>query len=58
MRKADITADLEVTWARGRGWAIWKAMIVLVEALKDDPQNATHAKTIIDAILAGHLAAQ
>ena len=47
----------EATWARGRGWAIWKAMIVLVEALKDDPQDAAYTKGVIEAILADHVAA-
>jgi len=47
----------EATWARGRGWAIWKAMIVLVEALKNDPQNATYTKAVIEAILTDHVAA-
>jgi aminoglycoside phosphotransferase (APT) family kinase protein len=46
------------TWARGRGWAIWKAMIVLVEALKDDPQDAAYTKAVIEAILADHRAAE
>ena len=48
----------EATWARGRGWAIWKAMIVLVEALKDDPQDAAYTKGVIEAILADHNAAK
>ena len=48
----------EATWARGRGWAIWKAMIVLVEALKDDPQDAAYTKGVIEAILADHTAAK
>ena len=48
----------EATWARGRGWAIWKAMIVLVEVLEDDPQNAAYTKGVIEAILADHLAAK
>jgi aminoglycoside phosphotransferase (APT) family kinase protein len=48
----------EATWARGRGWAIWKAMIVLVEALKDDPQDAAYTKGVIEAILADHVAAK
>ena len=48
----------EATWVRGRGWAIWKAMIVLVEALEDDPQNAAYTKGVIEAILADHLAAK
>ena len=45
------------TWARGRGWAIWKAMIVLVKALKDDPEDAAYTKGVIEAILADHIAA-
>ena len=48
----------EATWARGRGWAIWKAMIVLVEALKDDPEDAAYTKGVIEAILADHTAAK
>ena len=48
----------EATWARGRGWAIWKAMIVLVGALKDDPQDAAYTKGVIEAILADHTAAK
>ena len=48
----------EATWVRGRGWAIWKAMIVLVGALKDDPQDAAYTKGVIEAILADHTAAR
>ena len=47
----------EATWARGRGWAIWKAMIVLVGALEDDPQDVAFTRRVIEAILADHLAA-
>jgi aminoglycoside phosphotransferase (APT) family kinase protein len=48
----------EATWARGRGWAIWKAMIVLVRALKDDPEDAAFTTRVIEAILADHVAAR
>ena len=48
----------EATWARGRGWAIWKAMIVLVEALQDDPEDAAHTRGVLEAILADHVAAR
>jgi len=47
----------EASWARGRGWAIWKAMIVLVEALEDDPDDTAYTKAVIEAILADHVAA-
>jgi aminoglycoside phosphotransferase (APT) family kinase protein len=41
------------TWARGRGWALWKAMIVLVGALRDDPADALATKHVIAEVLAG-----
>jgi aminoglycoside phosphotransferase (APT) family kinase protein len=46
------------TWTRGRGWAIWKAMIVLVDALNDDPQDAAFTTRVIGKILADHLASR
>jgi aminoglycoside phosphotransferase (APT) family kinase protein len=45
------------TWARGRGWAIWKAMIMLAYALEYDPEGAADIKVVIDAVLADHLEA-
>jgi aminoglycoside phosphotransferase (APT) family kinase protein len=44
----------EATWTRGRGWAIWKAMIVLVEALDTDPEDAEFTKSVIGKIIADH----
>jgi aminoglycoside phosphotransferase (APT) family kinase protein len=44
----------EATWTRGRGWAIWKAMIVLVRALDTDPDEAEFTKDVISKILADH----
>jgi aminoglycoside phosphotransferase (APT) family kinase protein len=51
--KAGLPFD-PATWARGRGWAIWKAMTVLVRALKTDPEGAVYTKNVIAAILADH----
>jgi len=45
------------TWARGRGWAIWKAMKVLVGALQDDPEDAAYTTGVIEELLSDHLAA-
>ena len=45
----------QATWTRGRGWAIWKAMKVLVGALDDDPEDAAFTTRVIDKILADHL---
>ena len=44
----------EATWTRGRGWAIWKAMIVLVGALDTDPDDAEFTKSVIGKIIADH----
>jgi aminoglycoside phosphotransferase (APT) family kinase protein len=52
------------TWARGRGWALWKALITLVRALKADDARADlaslrfgwrlSARHVIDEVLADH----
>ncbi len=49
----------EATWTRGRGWAIWKAMIVLVDELGSDtngpdPDGADFTKNVISKIIADH----
>ena len=44
----------EATWTRGRGWAIWKAMIVLVRQMDTDPYGADVTKNVISKILADH----
>jgi aminoglycoside phosphotransferase (APT) family kinase protein len=49
----------DATWARGRGWAIWKAMKVLGAALDaGDADDAAETERVIDAILADHRAAR
>jgi aminoglycoside phosphotransferase (APT) family kinase protein len=49
--KAGLPLD-DATWVRGRGWVLWKSMIVLVGALKDDPEDARHTKHVIAEVLA------
>ncbi len=44
----------EATWTRGRGWAIWKAMIVLIRQLDTDPDGADFTRNVISKILADH----
>jgi rhamnogalacturonyl hydrolase YesR len=44
----------EATWARGRGWAIWKALITLPDLIETDPLNATIVRAVIDAVLEDH----
>jgi len=42
----------DATWARGRGWALWKALIVLARVRDDDPADAAETRRIIAEILA------
>jgi len=54
----------EGTWARGRGWALWKALITLVKARKVDEAEADpasrrfgwrlSARQVIEEVLADH----
>lgn len=39
------------TWARGRGWALWKALVVYAGAPHSDNAAAVEAKRVIDEIL-------
>ena len=41
------------TWARGRGWTLWKALIVLA-ALSANPMDAEKSPRIIDDLVAEH----
>ena len=42
------------TWARGRGWALWKALITYAGNLERDPVAALSARRVIDDVLAEH----
>ena len=55
----------DATWARGRGWALWKALITLVEGLKPNGGQADDlaarrfgwrlsARDVIEEVLADH----
>ena len=41
------------TWARGRGWALWKALITLVEHQTTNPLEA-EARRVVADVLADH----
>ena len=54
----------EATWARARGWALWKALITLVQAEGADNDAAaqrfgwrTSPREVIDLVLADHIRA-
>ena len=51
--RAALPAD-SATWARGRGWALWKGLITLAEHLDTDPLKAGEARRVIDEVLADH----
>ncbi len=40
------------TWARGRGWALWKGLITLAEHINTNPLEAGKARRVIDEVLA------
>lgn len=44
------------TWARARGWALWKALIVAARHADTNAPEAAASRQIIDAVLADHFA--
>jgi aminoglycoside phosphotransferase (APT) family kinase protein len=42
------------TWSRGRGWALWKALITLVGHLERDSPSAALPRRDIEQVLADH----
>jgi aminoglycoside phosphotransferase (APT) family kinase protein len=44
----------DATWARGRGWVIWKALITLAKHIDTDLSEAGHARCVINGVLADH----
>jgi aminoglycoside phosphotransferase (APT) family kinase protein len=51
--RAEMQPDDE-TWARGRGWALWKALITLAGHGGTDPAEKEGAGRVVEEILAGH----
>ncbi|WP_225430035.1 aminoglycoside phosphotransferase family protein [Deinococcus detaillensis] len=43
------------TWARGRGWALWKALIVLEEHCASDAVKAAEARRVLGEVLRGEV---
>ncbi|MBA3945571.1 MAG: aminoglycoside phosphotransferase family protein [Herpetosiphonaceae bacterium] len=40
------------TWMRGRGWALWKALLILDQERTINPVKAAEARRVIDEVLA------
>ena len=47
----------DATWARARGWAMWKALIILAEHIDSNPTKAESARRTIQEVLADHAVA-
>lgn len=47
----------DATWARARGWALWKALIGLAADIDSDELAAVASRRVIDDVLADHEAA-
>jgi aminoglycoside phosphotransferase (APT) family kinase protein len=41
-------------WARGRGWTLWKAVIVWAASVDSNPRQAEKSERIVDDLLADH----
>ncbi len=48
--RAALAVD-DATWARGRGWALWKGLITLAEYIDTDPLKAEEARRVIGEVL-------
>lgn len=51
--RARLDLDPE-TWARARGWALWKAAITLAKAPGTDPAKEAASRAVLAAVLAEH----
>ena len=49
--RAALPAD-GATWARGRGWALWKGLITLSEREGTNPAEIGNARRVVDEVLA------
>ena len=49
--RAALSVD-DATWARARGWTLWKGLITLAEHLHTNPVEADKARRIIESVLA------
>jgi len=51
--RAALSLD-DATWARGRAWTLWKALIVAAGIAGADAREATKSRNVIDEVLADH----
>jgi len=46
------------TWARGRGWTLWKTLTTVVDHQETNPVQADWARRIVDNVLTDHAQAE
>jgi aminoglycoside phosphotransferase (APT) family kinase protein len=46
----------EATWARGRGWALWKTLVTCARTLGDADDSAASALRVLDEIFSEYAA--
>lgn len=51
--RAGLALD-DATWARGRGWSLWKALIVLAGVTETNAPEAADPRRIVDEVVADH----
>jgi aminoglycoside phosphotransferase (APT) family kinase protein len=51
--RAAYPAD-DATWTRGRGWALWKGLITMVQHRTTNPAEAARARAVVDEVVAEH----
>jgi aminoglycoside phosphotransferase (APT) family kinase protein len=59
--RAAFVAGLPVdaaAWARGRGWALWKALITYAGLMRTHAEDVEASRRVIEAVLADHRRAQ
>jgi aminoglycoside phosphotransferase (APT) family kinase protein len=44
----------DATWARGRGWALWKTLVTCAQTVGRTDQEAVNARRALDEILGGN----
>ncbi|RWH84325.1 MAG: aminoglycoside phosphotransferase family protein [Mesorhizobium sp.] len=54
--RAALQAD-EASWARGRGWTLWKALITVAGHIDINPVEVEKSRRVINEVLADHLRA-
>jgi aminoglycoside phosphotransferase (APT) family kinase protein len=54
--RAALGLDDASSWARGRGWALWKALITVAEYANTDPSKAGESGRVVDEVIADHRA--